>query len=52
MKGVVYEKKKLRESYLQEILKAMEDSSYKIAIEDYIFDHQLSFDVDEKEKIN
>jgi hypothetical protein len=52
MKGVVYDKKKLRESYLQEILKAMEEASYKIAIEDYIFDNQLSFDIDEKEKIN
>ena len=33
MKGVVFEKKKLRESFLQEILKSHVESGYKASIE-------------------
>ncbi len=32
MKGVVYEGKKLRISFMQEILKSADDASYRIAL--------------------
>ena len=44
MKGVVFEKKQLRDSYLQEILLALQNSSYKNAIEQYIYENKLSFE--------
>lgn len=52
MKGVVFEKKKLRESYLQEILKSLLEASYKSAIESYIYEKKLGFEPDTKERIN
>jgi len=52
MKGMVYEKKKLRESYLQEILKSMGDSLYKTGIEEYLLKKGLTFDPGEKERVN
>ena len=38
MKGVVFEKKKLRESFLQEILRAHVDSGLKSSIEAYLLE--------------
>mmetsp|Transcript_7293 Transcript_7293/g.5586 ORF Transcript_7293/g.5586 Transcript_7293/m.5586 type:complete len:169 (+) Transcript_7293:2450-2956(+) len=52
MKGMVYEKKKLRESYLQEILVAMGDALYRQGIEDYLLRKNLLFDEGERERIN
>jgi hypothetical protein len=52
MKGVVFEKRKLRESYLQEILKSLLEASYKQAIEQYLLDKKIVFDSENKEKIN
>ena len=52
MKGVVFEKKKLRESYLQEILNAHQNASYASAIENFILKNKLGFDPEEKERIN
>ena len=36
MKGVIFEKKKVRQSFLQEILNAADNSSYRNALEKYI----------------
>lgn len=52
MKGVVYDKKRLRESYLQEILHAMGEASYRDALENYIYEKKFSFEAEEREKIN
>jgi hypothetical protein len=46
MKGVVFEKRKLRESYMQEILRSLLDSSYKIAIENFMLTRKFGFKVD------
>jgi len=52
MKGVVFEKKKLRESYLQEILKSLQKAAYKIAIEQYIKEKRIGFEPDVDERVN
>lgn len=52
MKGVVFEKKKLRESYLQEILTAHSDASYASSIENFLLKNKYGFDPEEKERVN
>jgi hypothetical protein len=42
MKGVVFEKKRLRESFQQEILDAQIFSSYKMAIQGYLHNPTLN----------
>lgn len=42
MKGVVFEKKKLRESFLQEILNASGNASFANAIEVYINQNNMT----------
>ena len=36
MRGVIFEQKKLRESFMQEILKAQENAVYKSSLEEYL----------------
>jgi len=43
MKGVIYEKKKLRESFMQEILNATDNASFRSALEQYIRENGLAF---------
>ena len=38
MKGVIFEKKKLRESFMQEILTAADDAQFRIELQKYIND--------------
>lgn len=51
MKGVVFEKKKLRESFLQEILKASVESGYRTSIEDFLLDQKMVIDAGVRERI-
>ena len=39
MKGVIYDQKKLRESFMQEILNAADSATYRLALQDYIIDN-------------
>ena len=41
MKGLVFEKKKLRESFMQEILIASESSNFKNSLERYMNENEL-----------
>lgn len=48
MKGVIYDQKKLRESFMQEILNAADSATYRLALEKYVIDNDLgSLDHDE-----
>ena len=50
MKGVIYEKKKLRESFMQEVLNATDNASFRSALEQYIRENSLAFDpIDDKD---
>ena len=51
MKGVVFEKKRLRESFLQEILKEHVDSGMRASIETYLVEKSFSFDIGDRERI-
>jgi hypothetical protein len=51
MKGVVFERKKLRESFLQEILRAHVDSGLRSSIETYLLEQKHVFEPEERERI-
>jgi len=36
MRGVIFEQRRLRESFMQEILKAQENAVYKSSLEEYL----------------
>jgi len=42
MKGVIFKKKKLRESFMQEILCAAEDSEFEIAMQSYLKQNDMT----------
>jgi len=42
MKGVIFENKKLRESFMQEILNAADSASYRSSLEKYINNQHLT----------
>jgi len=39
MRGLIYQKKRLRESFMQEILNAADSAIYRIALEKHIVDN-------------
>ncbi len=51
MKGVVFEKKKLRETFLQEILSQVTDSGIRASLEAFLVSKGLVFDDGERERV-
>jgi len=51
MKGVVFEKKKMRETFLQEILREVTDSGIRASLEAFLVSKGLVFDDGERERV-
>ena len=43
MKGAVFDNKTLRDSYLEEVMQAAEDSAYRIALQQYMLANRMGF---------